>query len=440
MKNHTSQTLNEIRKIVTPNLCKKLSIQTKFVKRCTSRLNGYEFINAMILGGEDDSLTTYNRRILEFNPKAKLSSSALCQRINTKHAEELMLNIFINCLKSKYEQLNINNIPNISRILIQDSTNIPLNAKLAALYKGSGGHKKTAGVKIDCIYDYTNENILHLKQTSRTTNDVLNAPEIYKFLKENDLIIRDLGYFKIGEFVKIEESNAYYTSRLKSDVKIYLNESDKKALSISEFLAKKLKNRNYLNEEIYIGANKFKTKIIIYKLPDDIVKEKLRKANRDAKVRRRALTKEKKALLSYTILITNIPETIVSMDKILQFYKIRWSIELRFKEWKSQIGIKGIEGSNIHRIRCLIYGRLCLLLLLNKYLSYLSHRCLEVYEMEISRKRALDYLIKDGGLVEFFQGKISRFIELENNLFIFKKNKRKRNTTRESLLNALNAE
>jgi hypothetical protein len=47
-------------------------------------------------------------------------------------------------------------------------------------------------------------------------------------------------------------------------------------------------------------------------------------------------------------------------------YRIRWQIELIFKCWKSRLEIHYLKGTNYHRILCLIYAKLILILLVNQ--------------------------------------------------------------------------
>lgn len=440
IENHTSTIIPEINKIVSPDFCKKLAKSTGFVKRSTSRLKGDEFVKVMILGQGDDSLLTYTRRIKKLSPKTKISLVGLAQRINRESSEILMYEVMVKCLVNSYEK-GINKIEGISRILIQDSTCIALNKKLGNIYAGSGGHHKTAGVKIDCIYDYTNENILSSNHYARTVSDTKNSKEIFKHIKTNDLIIRDLGYFIIDDLETIEKCNAFFLSRLKINVKVYLRFKDKEPLDLIQFLKKKLKNQNTLDCTAYIGVNKLKIRLVVAKLPEEVVNERLRKANRSAQVARKPLSDEKKAFLKYSIFITNLPDNIASLTDILNLYRIRWRIELLFKEWKSQIHIENILGTNIHRIRCLIYGRICLVLILNKIISYLSYMCLKLYQRELCVKRVLDILIKDGVLIELFtskntQKKLKEILEGDD-LSVLLKNKRKnRKTTRELVIKA----
>lgn len=439
MKNHTCANIPEINKIVPPKFCKKMALDTGFVKRSTNRLCGYEFVKAMIMGSQNDSLLTYKRRIKRFNSKGELSPSGLAQRINQQSAEDLMFGILTKCLTNLYEK-GTYKLKNISRILIQDSTCIPLNKKLADIYAGSGGHHKTSGIKIDCIYDYTNEAILNMQHHARTVPDAKNSYAIFKHLEPNDLILRDLGYFKIEDLKIINDNNAYFVSKLKAEVLIYLRIEDDEPLTFIQFLKKKLRNNTFLDCNVYIGKNKAKMRLIVNKVPEEVRNIKLRKAKRDAQVRRTNLSDSKRAFLSYTILVTNLTEEMASASEILMLYRIRWRIELVFKEWKSQINIGNISGTNIHRIRCLIYSRLCLLLIMNKITSYLSNLVLNSYDKELSVKKALDILLEDGNLLNLFLRKNSKKI-LEKIIFenlneLLKSKNKKRKTTREMLKNS----
>lgn len=439
MKNHTDTIVPNISKIVSPQFCKKMALETGFVKRSTNRLNGYEFVRAMILGNGNDTLRTYKKRIAHFNPDGKMSLPGLAQKINQSSAENLMFQVLTKCLMSLYEKVE-SKMKNISRILIQDSTCIPLNKKLAATYSGSGGHHKTAGVKFDCIYDYTNESILHVEHHARTVPDAKNGKAIFKHLQPNDLVLRDLGYFIIESFKEIEERNAFYASRLKGEVLVYLHPEDEKPLTFIAFLKKKLRNKKFLDCTVYIGKNKNKVRLIVNKLPDHIVNQRLRRANRDAQVRRSTLSDSKKALLSYTIIVTNLPPEMASPEDILMLYGIRWRIELVFKEWKSQICIGNITGTNIHRIRCLIYARLCLLLIINKLTSYVSRKFLEINGRELSIKKVLEDLLEKGNIDKLFLKKgVQKIVEkiLTEDPQDLQKGKRiKRKTTLEILNNS----
>ena len=396
MNFHTTSVIPQINKIVTPQFCKKTAWECGFIKRSTSRLNGAEFVRSMILSSEFDTLFTINRRCQTFNPNAEMSNPGLSQRINTESASQLMQKCLTKCLSKNYVfEGKAVTLTKFNRILIQDSTCLELDNKLVKFYPGSSGAASNAAIKIDCIYDFTHERILNVQHYARTVSDQKNGGRIFDHLESKDLVLRDLGYMDLDEIDCIDKVGSYYISRYKSNLNIYLEKDDEKKLDFLDFLKKKIKKKGFYDGVIYLGRKKIKTRIIVLKLPDEVVNEKLRKAKREVQRSRTTLSKVKKALLSYTILITNVETELLKPNEILILYRVRWRIELVFKEWKSQLKIKNIAGKNIHRINCLIYSRLCFIVLMNRFVSYFCLRALEVYGRELSIKRALDVFLNE---------------------------------------------
>lgn len=434
MNVHTKPILSQINKIVTPHFCKKTARECKFVQRSTSRLNGTEFVRSMILASESDTLFTLNRRCQKFNPNSEMSNPGLSQRINTESASLLMQSCLAQCLNQTYTfEGDSDSLKKFNRILIQDSTCLELDNSLAKFYPGSSGAASKAAIKIDCIYDFTHEKILNVEHCARNVVDYKNGKIIFDYVQNNDLVLRDLGYLDLDEIAKIDEKACYYISRYKSNMNIYLKKEDDEKLNFVEFLKRKIKKKGFFDGEIYLGRKKIKTRIVVLKLPDEIVNQKLRKARREAQRARKTLSQLSIALLSYTILITNVGVDLINYEEILSLYKVRWRIELLFKEWKSQLKIKNISGRNIHRINCLIYSRLCLVVIMNYFVSYFHKRALEIHGRELSTKRLLDIFldesVKRSFLVEsnFFQ----KYEESILNKVL--KDKRKRKTTRGAL-------
>jgi len=60
---------------------------------------------------------------------------------------------------------------------------------------------------------------------------------------------------------------------------------------------------------------------------------------------------------------------------IIALYKIRWQIELIFKNFKSNLELDYLSGKNQHRIESLVYGRLItisLLFIIQNYAAYIA--------------------------------------------------------------------
>ena len=96
------------------------------------------------------------------------------------------------------------------------------------------------------------------------------------------------------------------------------------------------------------------------KLPDDVINQRLRKANRSAQRKRGgAITDAYRLFLQYALFLTNLPQT-YGIDTLFTLYRIRWQIELVFKTWKSILALHKIRSAKWERVLCEVYGKLIL--------------------------------------------------------------------------------
>ncbi len=102
---------------------------------------------------------------------------------------------------------------------------------------------------------------------------------------KGDLHIADLGYFLLKDFKNIDKKEAYYLSRLKYGLLIFWQKDDEKAFDLRDYLAKQ--NKNIIDfEEIYIGSNdRLKSRLIAYRLPEEVRKNRVRRKKLEYKRR-----------------------------------------------------------------------------------------------------------------------------------------------------------
>jgi len=145
-------------------------------------------------------------------------------------------------------------------------------------------------------------------------------------------------------------------------------------------------------------------------------------------------SKELLESLKYAIFITNIPKEKVSAEMIGTLYKIRWQIELIFKEFKSLMKIDVMHGKNEATINTFIYGKLISILLITDI-----KRLAVLYAKKVNRElsfvklinhlkynQKLEKAILNGGILEFLE-------EIEGDITKYCKTKRKRKTSRQLL-------
>ena len=263
------------------DLCRK----HKFIQRSSSKIQGYEFVQTMIIPSEGvstESLKGLCLRMKKINPKADLTAQALCARINNISSSNLMKGILGELIYKLHEKLKTCvlgfKLEGINRILIQDSTVITLNEKLEKPYPGTKRSKSiTSQVKIDLIYDLGMGALLDASLFQGKVNDQSLANRIIEFIEPNDLVIRDLGYFSIKVFHAIAEKGAFFLSRSKSGVKFYLNKEDKEPLDLEEYLKKKeLNHINIFDLEGWLGDEKMPIRLIMYRQTEEVTRERVR--------------------------------------------------------------------------------------------------------------------------------------------------------------------
>lgn len=266
-----------------------------------------------------------------------------------------------------FQYVSLGKMKHFNRVLIKDSVCFELPAQLAKDYPGSGGSASGAMMRIQFEYDLLCGRINDLSLHAFNEQDQKDAVATIELTKENDLIIRDLGYVNLTALQKIIKQKGLFLNRLDPSVYSYeLHGEHYEKLDFSKIYNYMKKNKLYaLEKEVYLGQKaKLKVRLILYLLPEQETAERLRKANKNCKKKgRKALSKEYKARMALNLFVTNTTQEQISIEKIWAFYRMRWQIELVFKVWKSICSIHKIKKVKKARLECYIYARLIFIIL-----------------------------------------------------------------------------
>ena len=80
---------------------------------------------------------------------------------------------------------------------------------------------------------------------------------------------------------------------------------------------------------------------------------------------------------TYQYLMTNLPRDEFSVAQVLDAYRLRWQIELLFKEWKSYSNLHAFDTSNPHLAEGLIWAALCSAIL-KRYCAMMTQRMVDI--------------------------------------------------------------
>lgn len=268
------------------------------------------------------------------------------------------------------------------RVVIDDSTVFQLPEEYSGTYRGSGGGASNAAIKNQYCYDLLSQEIIDITVQEGTVPDCKYP---LQDLRKNDLRIEDLGYFKIDRFCKVQEAEAYYLSRLKFNLNIYGFEAGKyKQIDLIKTI-RMMKPGEIKSIWIYLGKKeKFHTRLVLEKVPEQVANEKRRKLKTDKQNKRKAISNERLIFCDVNAFITNCTEEQLPNHLLRQCYSLRWQIEIMFKAWKSFFKIDKVRQMKIERFECFHYGCLMWIIASTHLLRYFKQWHLKKYNEEIS--------------------------------------------------------
>lgn len=336
--------------------------ETGFVQRDSTKIDGNVFLQSLMFTGFDQEELSLNDLSGQLKEKYRIdiSKQGIDQRFTDKSVAFLRLVMEKLLIKIISREPVIDILKDIKSIRIKDSTCFQLPDDMVERFQGSGGAGSKASIRIQFEFDYKTGQIYDLSLHPFNTQDQTDATATVGNINAGDLVIRDLGYVNINVLLLIASCGAFYLNRLNS-ASIYEEKNGEiKEVDLVEVKAHMVKfNLACIEKEIYVGKEKkIKTRVIIELMPDSQVKERIRKANKEAKKKKRTLSKEFKTRAALNIFITNLDSEQLPIDKVRSLYRLRWQIELVFKVWKSVGKIHKVKDMKTERFETILYAKL----------------------------------------------------------------------------------
>ena len=253
------------------------------------------------------------------------------------------------------------------RVLLHDSTVLARPDHLADLFPGSSHQrqKKRASLKIQFVADVLNATVVQCSLSGFTRNDQAAAPDILAVARRGDLILRDLGYFALPVLAALAQQGASFLSRFKHGRLVY----DLRGQPLN--LARELKARGRFDQEVLLGANRVRVRVVALPAPEAVANERRRKARAHRDVRLNP-SREHLFLMGWNIFLTNVPRAVWPAKALAPLYRLRWRIEMIFKAWKSHLGLRQFNTRSGSRLRLSVMTKLLFCVLVDRFCQALE--------------------------------------------------------------------
>lgn len=362
----SSRIKNLLAEVFSEDALNEIAIDTQFLLR-SRKLTPFAIVAILLMGcygTEDVSSLEIMCSFLRKHFNIFMLPQSLQEKINSKSCADFIKAVAIRVMTHEANKIiaKIKKKKNKSwlfcRILLQDSTVISLPEAVSRIFRGCGGSASKAAVKCDIIINQVNHMILRCRCLSGRIPDSSLSEDILDFAEEGDLVIRDMGYFNLSHFSKMIQKKVQFISRLRINITVYLNKTDKDPIDIIEHLKKLKITKSKIDIDVYLGQKeRVPVRLIGIKVPKEVVGIKSDHFIK-AHGRKKNPSEEQLKWYEYTLMVTNICRKSLSLRGVMRLYKIRWQIELFFKNMKSQLKVDNFTGENKYRILCLLYSKL----------------------------------------------------------------------------------
>ncbi len=339
----------------------KIAKETGFVQR-KSKMNGGLFVQTMVYGVMGNPGISYTQLSQSAGMVGVVISPQGLEQRFTPEAAELMHRVLQQVVKQAVSgsPTQIALLQRFNGVYLRDSCVVSLPKELNKEWPGVGSHQgKSAGLKLHVGINYNTGELQGPTVTNGRTHDQ-KSPYHEEIVPAGGLRIADLGFFDLDQFSKDQSEHVYFLSRYKVGTVVL----DQQGQRID--LVKRLENVEQLDCSILLGQNRrVPCRLLAHRVPQEVADQRRRKLHEYAVRKQAHLTQETLALAQWTLMITNVPQELLSLKEALILYKVRWQIELLFKLWKQYAKIDEWRSQNPYRILCELFAKLIAVLIMH---------------------------------------------------------------------------
>lgn len=312
-----------------------LATQTRMVIRKSSKFSPGGFLQSL-LGSVATGMASLNQIVGDLRDRvaAPMLRQSLHERFDIRSTAFLMAvlgDLMVQRFKPAAGALEPTAI---RRIIIEDASGQVMPKSNAGNFPAHGNHHgATAGVKIDLAYDLLAGTVISHSLQAATTQDKTIGGELVAEIRAGDLVLRDMGYFSLGEFTAIEACGAWWLTRLPLTTGVLLENGRP--------LEKLLEIRRHSIHDlgVIVGEQGKKCRLIAVRAAPEVAAA--RRAERQKKAREAGRKACPKGLVrdGWHLMLTNLEKAQAGAARLVAVYRARWAIEIQFRAWKQSLNL-----------------------------------------------------------------------------------------------------
>jgi len=275
-----------------------------------------------------------------------------------------------------------------SAVYLVDSTAFDCPASLQKLFPACGGDGSAANVKVLLRYDWITGQLEPLQLLPGKRSDQGLAQQVVVPLRENQLQLQDKGFFSAAAWQRASAQQAFLLCPLPHSVSLWRPEPTSLPLRLD--LAKELAASTQGRvewDQLHCGQDTHRfgpVRVVAFRLsPESAGRQR---AGLRESQRRQGRTPSAAALelAGWLILVTNAPAAKLPSPVLSYLYRLRWQIELIFRQCKWVLRLDVTQNANEYRVQCEIWARLLAAVLIFWWHAHTGAVCWQRHGCEIS--------------------------------------------------------
>lgn len=358
-----------------------LADQTGWRQRA-GKIDPFEFLVSLVFGQMSASRPTLSSQAQSLTEP--VTRQAVAQRFNPRsvlYVKAAFAHVLAQTLEWSPAHPQAETLrANFDALYLLDSTSFDCPETLAEIFPACGGAGAAANVKVLLRYELITGQLEPLQVLAGKRSDQGQALAAAQRLKVNQLQLQDKGFYDAKAWQAAAQQGAFLLMPLPHSVTLWQTpgpDQPEWLLDLAAALAASTENQVAWSE-LQVGKPGHRAgplRLVAFRLSPESagrqrqgLRESMRKQGRTPSAR--ALQ-----LAGWLLLLTNAPALRLPAAMMSYVYRLRWQVELIFRQVKSVLRLDQTESADPHRVQSEIWARLICAVLLFAWHAQANAAC-----------------------------------------------------------------
>lgn len=378
-----------------PQPFRQLARQTRWSQR-KGKIDSFEFLTSLTFG-----------QMTASRPTLSSQAQSLAQPVTRQGIDQRYNPQAVEYVKASFAQVMAQTLdwspahPQAQQLRAQfqalyllDSTCFDCPDSLKELFPSCGGDGSAANVKVLLRYELITGRLEPLHVLEGKRSDQGQALKAAQRLLKNQLQLQDKGFYDTKAWQAAEQRGAYLLMPLPHSVTLWLagaaNQMESQ-LDLAAALEVSLQNRVEW-PALYLGKKGHRAgplRLVAFRLSPESAGRHRQGLRESMRTQGRTPSAKALQLAGWLLLLTNAPAQKLPSSMMSYLYRVRWQVELIFRQTKSVLRLDKTESNDPDRVQCEIWARLICAVLLFLWHAHASAEGWLRYQCEVSFEKLI---------------------------------------------------